>query len=89
MHLPRSHQERVIEATILGQLPDLEGVAFDDDGQHVHLIRPDDRIPAEEGGEAVLRCRLGGNARRYLLGEVPDEQYAGLKFELVLPSDSG
>ena len=82
-HEAKTRQERVIERTIRITLPDVERVAFDDDGEHIHLtLRPTAPVPE---GKTLLTSRLSDDARRYLLGELSDEQFAGIEFRLLPP----
>jgi hypothetical protein len=84
-HLPGTRQERAVANTIRRERPDVEEVGFDPDGEHVWLVEPDTRL---RGKPRVIRYRLVGNAQRYLLGELTDEDYDGMTMTLDDPETS-
>jgi hypothetical protein len=86
-HLPETRQERTVTTTIRRERPDVERVVFDPDGEHVYLIQPDPRVPGD--GRAAVRYRLVGNAQRYLLGELTDDDYTGMSMTLDIPERPG
>ena len=62
----RLDRQATLGAAIMRLWPEVRTVEFDEDGEHV-LIGP-----IEIGGERIFeRYRLGAEAHRFLLGELP------------------
>jgi hypothetical protein len=69
-----TERQAAIAVAIERELPEVGGVEFDEDGQHVYVA---------VGGEAYTRrYRLGPNCQRFLAGEFPE---GGLLLDLRVP----
>jgi hypothetical protein len=75
--IDRTRYEAIVPDLILSKRPDVVGVEFDEDDEHVYV-----RMAGEE---FTRRYRLGQDAQRFLSGEFPLE---GFDAELMITLES-